>query len=377
MGQNSKFFPTRPSTAMMSSAKFHHGLHDPNVTRSATGMLCVFLFTLCYLIRPIHLVLPLLILYFGSLPWKILAAPAVFAIVVSFLLPPQTSPFWVRTLMGPMLEYFAYEEIEESTPIDVQESMTVEGRQYIFACQPHSIVPYCGIAWSVRRHQHDRGRRHRRSSIIPTAVASMVLYTPVLKHAIGMLGCITIKQMKERMATRYNDEKKEAAAGVSSTSSSLPSSSSSSSVRLYVGSAVDIFFCTPDVEVLELTKRKKFIFLALQSGVDVVPVYMFGNTATFSVVTGHRWISPWLVRLSRFFNAPVTYVAGRYGLPFLPKRQQLLSVSGQPLGMPHLKHPRPSQVDFWHKRYCEQVQRLFDEYKERVPSYKNKTLVIV
>jgi hypothetical protein len=58
---------------------------------------------------------------------------------------------------------------------------------------------------------------------------------------------------------------------------------------------------------------------------------------------------------------------------------QLLHVSGQPLGMPRtpIKRPRQAVIDHWHQKYCQQVQRLFDDYKERVPLYKKKKLVIV
>jgi 2-acylglycerol O-acyltransferase 2 len=53
-----------------------------------------------------------------------------------------------------------------------------------------------------------------------------------------------------------------------------------------------------------------------------------------------------------------------------------LYASGQPLGLPHIKEPTNADIDKWHAIYCGQVERLFEKYKEKVPAYKHKKLVI-
>jgi len=45
--------------------------------------------------------------------------------------------------------------------------------------------------------------------------------------------------------------------------------------------------------------------------------------------------------------------------------------------MPQIEKPTQQDIDLWHEKYCAQVQRLFDTYKERVPEYKHKKLEIV
>jgi hypothetical protein len=57
--------------------------------------------------------------------------------------------------------------------------------------------------------------------------------------------------------------------------------------------------------------------------------------------------------------------------------KQMLYVSGQPLGMPHIRQPTQEDIDVWHKKYCDEVTRLFNTYKEQVPEYKHKKLEIV
>ena len=55
---------------------------------------------------------------------------------------------------------------------------------------------------------------------------------------------------------------------------------------------------------------------------------------------------------------------------------KLLYARGRPLGMPHIPEPTEKDINKWHSKYCEEVTRLFDSYKEKVPMYKHKKLII-
>jgi hypothetical protein len=59
------------------------------------------------------------------------------------------------------------------------------------------------------------------------------------------------------------------------------------SIVLYVGGMAELFLSSEQEETLYLKKRKGFIKLALQTGVDIVPVYLFGNTVSFWKLVGH------------------------------------------------------------------------------------------
>ena len=71
----------------------------------------------------------------------------------------------------------------------------------------------------------------------------------------------------------------------------------------------------------------------------------------------------------------LTYFWGKFGLP-LPRDEKLLHVCGQPLGMPKIEQPTQEDIDKWHVSYCVEVTKICDTYKERVPAYKHKTLII-
>lgn len=51
--------------------------------------------------------------------------------------------------------------------------------------------------------------------------------------------------------------------------------------------------------------------------------------------------------------------------------------AGQPLGMPKIANPTQEDIDKWHAKYCQEVTRIFETYKVKLPDYKNKKLEIV
>jgi hypothetical protein len=45
--------------------------------------------------------------------------------------------------------------------------------------------------------------------------------------------------------------------------------------------------------------------------------------------------------------------------------------------MPHIPEPTNEDINKWHAKYCSEVTRLFESYKEKMPAYKHKLLIIV
>lgn len=144
-------------------------------------------------------------------------------------------------------------------------------------------ISFCGICSAIGAAPDFR-------CAFPTAVASVVLHTPILKHVLGIFGLTD--------ASKENVRKILKKPGVEG------------SIVLYVGGMAELFFSSRKRERLFLSKRKGFIKLALVEGVDIVPVYLFGNTSVLTVVkTGL------LAKLSRRLQVSLTYFWGKYSLP--------------------------------------------------------------
>jgi 2-acylglycerol O-acyltransferase 2 len=165
-----------------------------------------------------------------------------------------------------------------------------------------------------------------------------------------------------------------------------------------VGGIAELFLSSPSEERLFLKNRKGFIKLALTEGVDVVPIYCFGNTSILTIVKAGL-----LATMSRKMQVSLTYFWGKFGLP-IPEtiryvnchlREVVLygKVDTEPFaiflacaalmgwrsafGYASDLKPTQDDIDKWHAIYCDEVRRLFDTYKYRVPHYKHKQLMIM
>ena len=104
---------------------------------------------------------------------------------------------------------------------------------------------------------------------------------------------------------------------VDASASSLKRRLKISSVLIYIGGIAELFLSCRTEERLYLAKRKGFIKLALREGVDVVPVYLFGNTSVLSVLKHGP-----LAALSRKLQASLTLFWGKYYLP-IPRDEKV------------------------------------------------------
>lgn len=87
---------------------------------------------------------------------------------------------------------------------------------------------------------------------------------------------------------------------------SSPSSTSSSSPRKTVDNST-----AKKTVVLYMQRRKGFIKLALELGLDLVPVFTFGELENYHQV---RWGLTWRMKLSRMLKLPLVFIYGKYPL---------------------------------------------------------------
>lgn len=298
------------------------------------------IFSVVYLVTPVYSISTLIVL-FMQYPTRNCAIAWSAPLLLSILFPSTPMGFLAK-YMRPMLDYFSYEEILEISNQETLKSVN-GGKNYIIAMQPHGVVSFCSLCSWVNTDPEFRR--------LKTGVASVLLKFPILKHVMGIYGLTPASGDNVRKILRSKN-------GIDS------------SIVLYIGGIAELFKSSTKEERLYLKKRKGFIKIALREGTDVIPVYLFGNTSCLTVLkTG------FLATLSRKMQMSVTYFWGKWMLP-VPRDEKLLYVRGRPLNLPHIPEPTNEDVDKWHAKYCEEVKRIFDSYKERVPAYKHKTLYI-
>ena len=304
------------------------------------GMAVASVFSLVYLVAPTYVLtalLSLLLQYPTRRAALLYAAP----MLLSAAIPSSRAP-WMAPLLRPMLRYFDYHEEFEYTDAELRRDATT-GKRYIIAMQPHGVISYVGLCSWIRAPADFRR--------ISTAAARVVLAFPILKHVMGIFGLTDASAGNlRRILTRET--------GVGG------------SVVLYCGGIAELFKSCREEERLYLSQRRGFIKIALREGADILPCYMFGNTAVLSVLQHGP-----LAALSRRLGASLTYFWGAAYLP-IPRDEMLLYARGRPLGLPHIPEPTDEDIAKYHALYCKEVRRLFESYKEKLPHYKHKQLFI-
>lgn len=152
-------------------------------------------------------------------------------------------------------------------------------------------------------------------------------------------------------------------------------------VALVVGGAKESLLARPKRNEVALQDRKGFVRIALQEGISLVPVYGFGENDVYRIprfAESNAWRRvEGLVRKYTRFAIPLVKGRGwfNYGFGLSPHRCPITVVFGEPIEVPRIPEPTAEEVQIWHAKYVEALQRLFSE-NHTVFAADSKGLVI-
>lgn len=186
------------------------------------------------------------------------------------------------------------------------------------------------------------------------AIASVLFHLPVLRHVYAWMGCIPADRGSIEAALR-----------------------SGRSVGLVPEGVAGIFSgATTEREVI-LTAHKGFVKLALRGNggtnalpTPITPCFVFGQSRVLSFKG-----SP---RLSRAIRASVGIWWGRWGLPCVPRRVDLVIAVGRPVVLPPPSVPgQPSQaeIDAGFAAVLAELTRAYEAVRPGVRGYEHTRLV--
>jgi len=137
------------------------------------------------------------------------------------------------------------------------------------------------------------------------------------------------------------------------------------------GGIAEMFLISETEEHIFLRPRKNTVKAAIQEGAHIIPVFFFGNSKLFTIVTGQGSDS-WLARLSRRLRMSLFFFYGRHYLP-VPYRHPLRMVTGDIVRVTKIENPTDEQVAEVHDKVIAAVQKLYDTKK---PDWETRPLVI-
>lgn len=144
-------------------------------------------------------------------------------------------------------------------------------------------------------------------------------------------------------------------------------------ITIVIGGARESLNAQPNTCRLVLKRRKGFIKLAIRTGADLVPVLAFGENDLYQQVRSdeHPIIHKlqMLVKRTMGFTIPLFHARGvfNYDVGLMPYRRPLNIVVGKPISVmqqPNRDKINDSYIDELHGRYVQELQRLWDQWKD-------------
>lgn len=158
-------------------------------------------------------------------------------------------------------------------------------------------------------------------------------------------------------------------------------------VTIVVGGARESLNAEPHSLRLVLESRKGFVKLAIRQGADLVPVLAFGENDLYEQIDSeeHPWIhkTQMLVKKVAGFTIPLFHARGifNYDVGMMPYRRAINIVVGKPISVTQQGqkdgHVSDAYLDEVHTRYCEELTRLWNEYKDTFAKDRQSELEIV
>lgn len=149
-------------------------------------------------------------------------------------------------------------------------------------------------------------------------------------------------------------------------------------VGISTGGVAEIFETNNEDEVILLKERLGLIKLAIRTGADLAPCYIFGNTKILGCWHGQGIPggSSFLEKLSRKIGFGLILIFGRFGLP-IPNHIPLLGVVGKAIPTHHIKceEPTDEQVKEVQDLLIKEMEEIFHKYKH-LYGWEDKHLII-
>ncbi|KAF5122127.1 Diacylglycerol O-acyltransferase 2A [Metarhizium anisopliae] len=144
-------------------------------------------------------------------------------------------------------------------------------------------------------------------------------------------------------------------------------------VTIVIGGARESLQAEPGTLRLILKGRKGFVKMALRSGADLVPVIGFGENDLYDQLSPktHPMVHKIQMILLKVFKFTIPALHGRgllnYDVGLMPYRRAVNIVVGRPIEInePTEEHPSQEVIDKYHELYVEEVERLYDAYKDK------------
>lgn len=155
-------------------------------------------------------------------------------------------------------------------------------------------------------------------------------------------------------------------------------------VTIVIGGARESLTAQPGSLRLILKGRKGFVKMALRTGSDLVPVLSFGENDLYDQLTAetHPMVHKFQMFVLKVFKFTLPAIHGRgilnYDVGLMPYRREVNIVVGKPIRIdsPPCEQPSQEDVDRYHELYVEEIEKIWETYKDQFAKGRTSELVI-
>mmetsp|Transcript_54777 Transcript_54777/g.94465 ORF Transcript_54777/g.94465 Transcript_54777/m.94465 type:complete len:251 (+) Transcript_54777:3-755(+) len=208
----------------------------------------------------------------------------------------------------------------------------------MICCAPHGAYAFSGILFvgpQLRLGLSPELKNHP----VFYGVASVLFYVPLIREIVLFIGCreVTQDNVSKIVKNKF-------------------------SVAMIPGGIYEQVQTRHDQERCYVMKKLGFIRLAIQLGVDIVPMYGFGENQLFTI---HSFGQAFRLALLKKLRVGLPLVSGRFGL--VPHAIEIVHVYGRPIKVGEAcAKPTDAQVEEVYKKYVAEFTRLFKDHATRL-----------
>lgn len=299
--------------------------------RARRFLVTVLLFNVFF--APIMVAMPVMIPFLFASPW-------VWGAVITFIVAVYTPAFFLtkphrtgtmesaklRTsfLVSDIIRYFNG-KLVKTAELDTT-------KQYIFGYHPHGILPLAAM-WATNSPSWKMFQTARDTV---TLIASHLFCIPVTREFLAAAGAREVSKKSFDYALEQGKSVVLVPGGMKEMQHSISSSD----------------------EIVVCKSHKGFVRMAIVHGVDLVPMFSFGETKLLDCAFPELQKFCW-----RNLGIPFPLFVGRWGLP-VPRPHQITILVGP--AIPVKKNPEPTEeeIDAVWSQYFDALQNMFEKHKE-------------
>lgn len=209
-------------------------------------------------------------------------------------------------------------------------------QRYLIACCPHGAYAFSGAVFIGPQWRLGTLKEYEHHTVIH-GVASALFYLPLVREIMLLVGAREIKESNILKLMKTTE----------------------SSLTVIPGGLHEQINTRHDEERHYVQKRLGFCKLALELGLDIVPLYGFGENQIF---TTHRFGSFFRKFVARKWRMGFPLISGRFGCTLLPLPTELVHVYGAPIKVKKTESPSQQEIEDLYALYKSEVQRIFNTY---------------